>query len=79
MPTVFPVNRLGENAIRFRIGWLIVVTLALGILAAPLAAKAQRATKVYKVGLVTPAWRNAKALGLTIRQSLLIRADDIIQ
>ena len=40
-PTVFPVNRQGENAIRFRIEWLSVVTLALGLFAAPFAAVAQ--------------------------------------
>ena len=40
-PTVFPANRQGENAIRFRTGWLFVVTLALGLFAAPFAAEAQ--------------------------------------
>ena len=35
------VNRQGENVIRFRIEWLFVVTLALGLFAAPFAAEAQ--------------------------------------
>ena len=40
-PTVVPVNRQGENAIRFRTERLFVVTLALGLFAAPFAAEAQ--------------------------------------
>ena len=35
------VSRQGENAIRFRIEWLFVVTLALGLFAGPFAAEAQ--------------------------------------
>ena len=41
-----------SSRIRFRIGWFVVVTLALGLLAAPLAAAAQQAGKVYRLGVL---------------------------
>ena len=49
------MNQEGENAIRFRIGWLFVASLlALVLLAAPLAAGAQPTGKVYRVGVLWP-------------------------
>ena len=57
----------------------VVVILALGILLAPLAADAQPAAKVYRIGLLAGYPPTAKALGLTITQSMFIRADDVVQ
>ena len=84
-PIVFPVNRQGENAIRFRIGWLFVVTLAL--LAVPLAAEAQSAGKVPRLGYLG-AGAASDTLSDAFRQGLrelgwieglLGRADEVIQ
>ena len=51
-PTHRPREPTGENAIRFRIGWLFVVTLVLCLFNAPLAAEAQSAGKVPRVGVL---------------------------
>ena len=51
--------------------------LACGSLAAPLAAQAQQAGKICRERAVN--FKTAKTLGLTIPQSLLSRADELIQ
>ena len=59
-PTVVPVNRQGENAIRFRIEWLFVVTLALCLFAAPFVGKAQ---PPIRIGASLPQTGLSAALG----------------
>jgi hypothetical protein len=53
-------------------------TLAFGPLAAP-AAETQPAGKVTRIGLLFTATASARALGLTIRPSVLLRADAVIE
>jgi hypothetical protein len=78
---------------KLRLGALIVM-LAVALLAAPVAAEAQQTGKPYRIGflgnstaaleanLVRPfreGLRDLGALGLTIPQSVLLRATEVLQ
>ena len=63
-PTVVPVNRQGENAIRVRIEWLFVVAFAFGALLAPLAAEGQQAGKVARIGFLSPGDHVVRSAGV---------------